>query len=85
MTREQKIDRAINEVCEVLTENVVNYIEDFMANVDFSYVDFTEDTEEFIYKELGLDEDGQIIYDIMTPAIRKVLRVARQALVYDNF
>ena len=81
MTREQKVDKAICEAYEFLCQGAIDEAEEFLYNISFEYVDFTDETFEFINKELEGQEDEKIIYDIMEPAARMVLKIMKKALL----
>ena len=82
LTREQLIEKCIDEAYEVVAEKAVQQLEAYVNEIKQVEVEFSLDCHNFLN---GLDEEDKdgLIHDVIEYACKKVVRRAYQKLVYD--
>ena len=84
INREQLIEKCINQTYEVIAEKAVNQLELYVNSIRKSGVDvaFSPDCDDFLNEE---EDEEKVITSIMEYACNKVIRTARQKVLYDHF
>ena len=81
LTREQLIDRCINEAYEVIAEKAVKQLEAYVNEIKHVEVEFSVDCHNFLH---GDEVSEELLQDVLEYACKKVVRRAHQKLLYDQ-
>ena len=74
-----------DEAYSILCENAMDEVEQYLYNVETGDLEFSDRTRKYIEKQTEKYPDSAVEHDIVETAIRRVLKLAREAFVYGNF
>ena len=82
MDREDILEKGTNEAYALLADSVLEYVTDYVHSsiFEYEYFDFTDEIFDFINEEKKADPDSDVVYEIMEPALKKIMKVVREAL-----